>query len=119
MLTTQARATSIRDMDISVRMTTVQRQGVDPQLVEAHGWAAAVGESLQIRFAAGLYRPTSKNYPHWKDSSWLVSVDSAETGQLMRYAVDAFFQALGTGDVEGLTQLLGEFKVQRAQEVEK
>jgi hypothetical protein len=98
-------------MAISVRAVALSQAGPDPQLEEALLQAGAEGEPMQIRFSPLLYRKGPRSYVSWRDTSWTVGVHTADEAVAVRRAVEAFFDAVATGQVEALTGSLQTFKV--------
>ena len=109
-----AASDSVSLMAISVRSLAVQQAGGDPQLQEAAQQAQAAGEPLQIRFSPQVYKPATRTYASWRDTSWTVGVPGAEEAEQVKAAVEAFFAAVATGDVEGLRGVLVAFRGERA-----
>ena len=102
-------------MEIAVRSMTRLQSGPDTQLLEAAQWATEAGEGLQIRFSPSFYRPAMRSYQNWRDTSWTVEIAKPDDCVVLKPTLEAFFEALATGAVEELTNMLREFKRGRQQ----
>jgi hypothetical protein len=98
-------------MAISVRSVVSQQAGPDTHLEEALQQAQEAGEPLQLRFAPLFYKRSTRGYSSWREMSWTVGVHSAEEAVDVRRAVEAFFDAVATGQVAALTGTLQSFKL--------
>jgi len=103
----------MRGMEISVRSTSRLMSGLDPQLQEVAQWPREDGEGLLIRFSPSFYKSHARSYHSWRDTSWTVEVPNVAEAAEVKASLEAFFEALATGAVGELTEVLREFKAGR------
>lgn len=104
-------ARRVSHMAITVRATVVRQAGGDPQLQEAAERGLAKGDpGIQIRLSPQIYNAAAGNYAGWRDTNWMVTVETPEEGEAVKGALAAFFDALALGESEKLTKVLRELQ---------